>query len=293
MKYIIIFLKLFKKNNGFRFNISQKFLYGIDYSFIFSEMNSLFPYFDKNSVPIKIDNTYNISGVCGYGLAHWNKFLIDGDLNSKEIFYKQILHLKKYPDLIYPSNLKISNLKSPWFSCLYQGLAASMFLRSYINSNNEEYKFLAKKCIINMLNIDNNLISKFNNRVFLEEFPYSNPTHVLNGFLSAYISILEYKLFTSELDFEKIASELTDSLKINIVFYNKNKWSLYEISTGRFYNYSTTHYHNLHIAQLEYVKYLTKTNSFDDLIKEWKYSNSRLRYRLAAFFGKVLYKVFN
>lgn len=143
----------------------------------------------------------------------------------------------------------------------------------------------------NILVKDYNLVSEFNNQLFLEEFPYEKPSHVLNGFLSAYIAFLEYKNITNDSNFDLIIKSLSESFLFNLQFYSKSNWSLYEIIPGNFKNYATVHYHTLHIAQLEYIKYLTNVSNFDVQIRIWKNSLFSLRLRFVAFLGKVFFRL--
>ena len=267
--------------------------YGVDYSFVFKDLNRFFPSFNSSGVPIKEDGSHNISGVCGFGLANWNKYIESFDEECKKKFVNQIDFLKKNSSFIYPSNLKLNGLKSPWYSCLSQGLAASMFLRSYLLSALEVDKLNASHCLSNIFLKEYNLISEFNNKLFLEEYPYEKPNHVLNGFLSAYIAFLEYKNITDDSIFDQVIDNLHESLVLNIKYFNKNSWSLYEITDGKFYNYTTVHYHALHIAQLEYIRYLTNSNDFDNQIMIWRSSLFNLRLRLLAFLGKSFFRISN
>jgi hypothetical protein len=284
-------MQLFNFEDLFKFKMNHTTSYGVDYSFIFNDLNRYFPIFDDLGVPVKEDLSYNISGICGYGLAYWNLYLDTSDEECRKKFNSQIEFLKKTTSFFYPSNLKLKGLSTPWFSCLYQGLAASMFLRSYLLTASEVDKNIARKCLDNILVKDYNLVSEFNNQLFLEEFPYENPSHVLNGFLSAYIAFLEYKNITKDSNFDLIIKSLTESLQFNLQFYSKRNWSLYEITTGTFKNYATVHYHTLHIAQLEYIKYLTNVNNFDYHIGIWKNSLFSLRLRFIAFLSKVFFRL--
>jgi len=285
------FIQLFYFEDLFKFKMNNTTSYGVDYSFIFNDLNRYFPIFDDLGVPVKEDLSYNISGICGYGLAYWNLYLDTSDEECRKKFNNQIEFLKKTPSFLYSSNLKLKGLSTPWYSCLSQGLAASMFLRSYLLTASEVDKNNARKCLDNILVKDYNLVSEFNNQLFLEEYPYENPSHVLNGFLSAYIAFLEYKKITKDTTYDLVINCLFTSLDSNLHLFNKRNWSLYEITNGNLHNYATVHYHTLHIAQLEYVKYLTNVENFDNQIKIWKNSLFNLRLRFIPFLGKVVFRL--
>ena len=119
---------------------------------LFFNMEFYFPFFDKNNIPYS-KKKYNFSGISGFALANYNRYLKFGDLKYKEAFLNQIKFIEsKSNDNSYPSFQNFYEIKSPWFSSLYQGLIASCFIRAYLLTNDIKYITLANKSIQFVLN---------------------------------------------------------------------------------------------------------------------------------------------
>ena len=178
-----------------------------------------------------------------------------------------------------------------------QGEAASVLVRAYRVTNNSTYLDHAERslrpffCSIP----DGGVQSKFDNgSVFLEEYPSSKPTHVMNGFLYALVGLSEFcDVRESEKHFS-LYKELVETLKNNIGLWCNGSWSLYEdpaLAGGM--NSCTPSYHNLHISQLKWVCKRTEVPELCRVVSSWERGLNSFPVRMRALWGKVLFRLKN
>ncbi len=272
--------------------------YPIDYDFIFLNKAFYFPYFDKYYIPQSKDKKYNFSGISGYALANYNRFIKSGDLKYKEVFLNQIKFIEhNNNEGSYSSFQSFDDINPPWYSSLYQGLIASCYVRAYLLTNKFKYILLAKDSIEFVLNYEGNqmLVKKIKNINISQEYPGNKVPNVLNGHLSFLIGALETNKYLSLNNEVKIdITNFMINLKKFLSLCSKNKWSLYNYNPVKsMYNYSTINYHNLHISQIKYISTLTNSSEFDVIIKNWLLGKKSLIIRLYAMIQKIKYKFLN
>ena len=88
-KYILDFKEYLFGSDKFSYVNFDTKCYPINYEFIFFNMEFYFPFFDKNNIPYSKKKKYNFSGISGFALANYNRYLKFGDLKIKRHF-KQI-----------------------------------------------------------------------------------------------------------------------------------------------------------------------------------------------------------
>ena len=299
-KFIMDFKEYIVGSEKFFFKYFDPNCYPIDYEFIFSNMEFYFPKFDKNNIPYSFSNdrNYNFSGISGFALANYNRYLKSRDLKYKEAFFNQIKFIESYsPESSYPSFLNFHEIDAPWFSSLSQGLVASCYIRAYLLTNNTKYIHLAKESIEFVLSYEGSqkLIKKIKNIDVTQEYPGDKVPNVLNGHLSFLIGALETNRWLclnneQEINLDNFLTPLKEFLQLS----SKNKWTIYNVNNSdKHYNYSTINYHNLHISQTKYIAILTDSNEYDTIINNWEKGKNNLLVRLYAMFQKIRYRILN
>ena len=194
----------------------------------------------------------------------------------------------------YPSFQNFYEIKSPWFSSLYQGLIASCFIRAYLLTNDIKYITLANKSIQFVLNYNGpqKLIKKIENIHITQEYPGDKVPNVLNGHLSFLIGALETNKYLKLVHKKKNSlNNFLKPLKKFLLLCSKNNWTIYNYNFQKNHNFSTTNYHNLHISQLKYISILTNSE-YDDIINDWL-KVEKFKNKTFAMFQKIIYKIYN
>lgn len=273
--------------------------YFMDYSFALK--NEAKHYHPKDAEGIPMSNylnsgkSYNPTRVASFGLAHFQKFLIEGEVASKEMFLKVAEWFTQFDDGKFIYTIPYGELKPPWISCMAQGQGISVLVRAYNLTKEEKYLTVAKKAIIPFtINIEQGgLQSKIENKFdFLEEFPFKKPRHVLNGFIYAIVGIHELSLVAGDVAKEVRLDNLIKSLSNCNLWYADN-WSTYDLhksKKGR-RNTATITYQNVHITQFKYLEKIFPDYGFGEfaLRLEQDYKNVFLRFK--ALKNKILYRI--
>ena len=199
--------------------------YPIDYTWLNNER--YFKEFDRRGLPVRIvfgKGNYVPSGISGNAFRHHSNYLKNNTEESKHTFLSHADWFLQYSDGKFPNSISILGLglKGPWYSCLSQGLGISVLLRAWKITGRNEY-LRAAECALECLypNRSNGFHTILNNgTTILEEYPCQNPTHVLNGFLSALIGVHEYSVFVGDSRAAEYANYLKDSVEANIQLWD-------------------------------------------------------------------------
>ena len=180
---------------------------------------------------------------------------------------------------IYPDNP---------YSAMCQGEATSLFLRAYVELKEEKYFQAAKKAVdFMLLPLEQGGTTKYEGeQVILME--YTHLPVVMNGWIFALFGVFDWVLVDKEekykIIFEKCIQTLVDSLKD----FDCGYWTKYDIDK----KIASPFYHNLHIAQMEALKQITRNIVFERCEIEWRKYQKNFWKRSRAFLKKALQKIF-
>lgn len=286
---------------GYNGYCPNKFIYPLDLNFTLQNSNFYFKFKDSDGVPYRVYKSvgkqYNPTRIAAYGLAHYNNYISEGPLSSRDIFLKMANWYLSVESGEYSYNFDWEDLKAPWLSCMAQGEAASVLIRAYKITNDRAYLDHALKSLIPLFNsIDNGGVQSLidNKYIFLEEYPSLKCQHVLNGFLYGLIGIIETRLISGDEELRRLEEKLVSSLINNINKWGDSNWSYYQIDKNcRVNNYCTPAYHNLHIAQLKFINEHYPNNEIQYKIKSWSNGANRIDVRMKALLGKFFYRMTN
>lgn len=160
--------------------------------------------------------------------------------------------------------LPFYNFDIPWVGGLAQGLAISALIKANeIKTAEKAFKCLKNECVF---------IDKFSN-TWIEEYPTSPPTQILNGFIYALFGV--YDLFTStkNKEAEELWKRSLMTLKENLKRYDAGFWSKYSLHDNLL---STEFYHKVHIRQLKRLNELHPHIEFENYAKKWEIDLHRI-----------------
>jgi len=135
------------------------------------------------------------------------------------------------------------------YSCISQGEGASLLVRAYSQSGNQQYLQAAQKAIVTMLvPLANggtaNYVGDF---IVFEEFPMNPQRTVLNGWIFALYGLYDFHLATGDPNIAQALDAALRGLMAYLPRYDGGYWSLYDLAGS----IASPFYQQLHIAQLE------------------------------------------
>jgi len=253
---------------------------------------------DTDGVPL-----YQINGngyyhpvyISQYALGAFEYYLNTGNKEAKKAFLTCAAwlrdNLRRHNDFFYweygfqiefPGGL----YKIPWFSAMAQGQGASVLLRAFCETRQEEYLSAAEKAIepiFHTLSDGGISVVECNDYIFPQEYPTNPPSDILNGAITAYIGVYEYYKVTGDLRVKQFCDKIIRTFLAVIDQYDTGHWSLY----SRRPKYLATRYYNsVHVAQLKALYLITEEEKFLKYSRKFEsYQNNwvnRTRYIFAT-----------
>ncbi len=265
--------------------------------------------FDENGVPMldykgNVGVQYNPNAVAQYALGYYDLFTDTGNPEYKETFLKQadwfVNDLRVIEGGIGLWEYKFDfeyhkGLKAPWRSALAQGQGISVVLRAYLLTKDQKYLQTASKAFKSFEHRINEpggvTYSDDNGYTWFEEFIFTPPTHVLNGFIWALWGVYDYYLVTKNQKAIRLFNEAVHTLEDNISKYDIGFWTLYHLAPTKLKIVVSTYYQRLHTVQLEAMFGLTRKQIFKEYADKWKTYYSKWHCRCLAVPWKALSKL--
>ncbi len=260
-----------------------------------------FGQFDENGLPMVgfgADAIYNQIYIIQFGLITHDLVLsgVDIDKNTdrlkKSVQWLEANEEKIGETIVWRNHFENPRygLESGWISGMYQGQAMSLYLR-YGQLVGEEKKYLEKaNKIYNFFDtpFENGGVKRFDKQglLWFEEYPSSEPSFVLNGFIYAFLGIYDLWRITSGKDEKATIDSCVETLKKSIILYDSGYWSVYDQLKKEL---ATKYYHeNIHIPLMEVLHNLTGEEIFNHYQKRWKKQlNSKLNNNLVHLMYRV------
>lgn len=171
------------------------------------------------------------------------------------------------------------------YGAMAQGEGASLLLRIYAETHNEQYKDSAKKAIDFMLRpINDGGTSTYTNGL-INLHEYTHLPLVLNGFVFAWWGLYDYSLVDGS--YVTTMRQSLAGMRELLPRFSNSYWSLYDLG-GKI---ASPFYHNLHIAQMEAMFRITGDNIFKYYANKWKNDQGNLLKHALAFTRKAIQKI--
>ncbi len=243
-----------------------------------------------NEVPTRRVNKKNVEfsiEIFQYGLACYDLFLIEKNNEYLEKFQTMVnWALENQAEDGSWITFAFDYSDAP-YSAMAQGEGASLLLRAYTSTQNNEYLLKAKKAIEFMLIP----ISKGGTAVvdgdelYFKEFTCL-PV-VLNGWIFALFGLFDYQLVSKSKEIKQIIEQAIITLENNLEKFDNGFWSMYDIKE----KIASPFYHNLHIAQLQVLYDLTGKETFRIFYEKWEKYRKKRKNRRKAFWLKAKQKL--
>lgn len=265
--------------------------------------------FDGDGIPLldyrgKIGPQYNPIAIAQYGLGNYNLFKQTDDGRRRERFLTAaswlVENLEPHPagtgvwmhhfDFEYRDKLL-----APWHSGLAQGQGISVLTRAFAETGEQRFSDAAGVAFRafgadfpdgGVVHVD------AGGDPWIEEYPASPPTHILNGFIWGLWGVRDHALDTGSPEASALWERCVETLAGNLHRYDTNSWSLYDLSApGRLRMVASGFYHRLHIVQLRIMARLTDQPIFGEYADRWDGFSRRRWNRLYNRGYKAVFKV--
>lgn len=234
--------------------------------------------------------------IAAYGLAHFNRYLLQGRGESREIFLRMADWFHQSPDGLWRYEFDMGDMKAPWISCMAQGEGISVLVRAYRLTGKEGYLEQAIKAAqvfslpIQAGGVRSQIEGEWD---FLEEYPSLNPRHTLNGFLYALIGILDLAELEPAIKTQVGWDALLKTIETRHTLWDLSYWSAYDLHvtpSGRKHA-ATVAYHKLHITQMKYLGLKIGSLPLQKCAEKWLgyYRSPSCRWR--ALIAKTRYRL--
>ena len=210
-----------------------------------------------------------------YGLVCFNHFIKSGEEESFTTSKKQFGYLMNNGAetadgfyLFYNDHIGKFHLKGEWYAGITQAEILSLAIRIFITEPSDSLKSIIHKLANSMIKDKSEggiLIKTPEGFHWIEEYPGTKPSYVLNGFIFCIIALLEYELnFPSE-KIKIINEQLLESLIKSLPHYKRGKYFKY----SRLYaTLSNIEYQGVYVCQFKHLYLLTGNEAFKLLFEE-------------------------
>lgn len=276
-------------------------LYPLSYSNLIPLSLEYFGPFDQSTIPLQlIDNSlsYVPSRIAGWGLMNYNLCLSSNEAVTREESHQHFLNSASWFALnsdegLYRHFFPLLNLTPGWISALSQGLALSLLCRAYLITHDTRWLSHLEDIIRPLsIPVKNGGLQSIlpNGNIFLEEYPSTKHSYVLNGFLFALVGLSDASPFSDTAShlFHLYLSSLTNSLDL----WRFSSWSTYNYSpNSKFVNLNTPNYQVVHASLLHYLGQTSGYTIFTQEAQLLLDSLSHFRLRLLALSYKSIYRL--
>lgn len=255
--------------------------------------------FDENGIPYLVEkdrDVYSIVYVIQYALIQHEFMMHDGESEDRLKIFKNCISwldekAEAFKDAIVWRSAKNIQYELPegWTSSMYQGQAASLYLRAYQLFNEEKDLITAQKAIAYLkYDYTEGGVKRIDEKgyTWFEEYPTDPPSYVLNGFVYTIFGILDLYRVTGDAEVKALFDDCIDTLENNLHLYHRWYWSVYDQKKEQLVSYY--YQKNVHIPLLEILSKLTKKPIFATYHDKW---SRQLKGPLNKMIVEIMYRV--
>jgi|SRR5579872_103100 len=246
--------------------------------------------FDSDGV-LLIGGVYKPADIAQYALSQ-HEALCEGFVQAKPMFLAQARYLQRAQrdDGSYPytqPNPEYS-AASGWISAMAQGEAASVLMRAWVLTQDQDLKNAAEKALVPLRKDVARGGASFirGSSVFFEEVATPNPCHILNGHLFAAFAIWEaVQIGLADEELKNLHAVSISTLGRWLDLYDAGGWSYYDLATdleGQ-RHLASLFYHQFHISQLEVYGAMTGVLQFTRKAMLWRRAVGQLSARVRVW----------
>ncbi len=264
--------------------------------------------YDASGVPLldyhgNIGLQYNPIAISQWGLGNFNLFLRSKDEEHKRKslcaadWLVERLEANSSGVPVWNHNFDWeyrTPLKAPWYSGLAQGQGISLLVRVWQETGKAGYLEAATRAFVSFsrpTQAGGVCFTDEQGDLWFEEYIVSPPTHILNGFIWAAWGVYDFFLATKDEAAQRLFNRAVETMRKNLDRYDLGFWSLYEQSGTLLPMVASPFYHQLHVAQLRVMHWLTGAEVFSRTADRWEaYARSRSK-RARALCYKGAFKL--
>ncbi|TVR19330.1 MAG: hypothetical protein EA391_00890 [Balneolaceae bacterium] len=183
----------------------------------------------------------------------------------------------------------------PWRSGLSQAHGISTLLRAATITGDNKYDKYAKSAVAELVKPYSDGGMAFHREdgtVSFEEYFYDPPYSVLNGHIFSSIACWEAARYFEEESLKKMAELAFDFVENQLPDYDMGFWSKYSLKkTGRIDDIASSHYHDVHITQLNVLYKITGKKVFNTYSDLFYKNQSNPLNRKRALLYKIVAKL--
>jgi hypothetical protein len=233
-----------------------------------------------------------------YGLGCYERWLTgDGQIwLDAAVRVARYLVERQQPDGSWLNPLPLGHtfpLQAPWRCGMAQGEAASLLVRVYLETREEEMAHAALLALdpLSRSTSDGGVCALLDDAPWPEEYPTRPPSYVLNGAIFAWWGMRDVAVGLSDSDARSAFESGVAALESNLSRFDTGAWSLYCLYPHPLAPVASNFYHALHINQLTAMHALAPRQEFAAVRDRWAryFESGKLRRRATA--RKVLYRL--
>jgi heparosan-N-sulfate-glucuronate 5-epimerase len=248
--------------------------------------------FDDDKIPFLRNDDgiyYDPVNISQYGLLLISRE--DKDIPYLEKIAQKLISLgKEEPNHLFfhENELKSYQLEAGWVSGMTQGEVASFLLRLFQLTDKQEYFDLAKKSLeVMWLPVSENGVLTYLDEQYtwLEEYPSTPSSYVLNGFIYALYGLLDYYRITKDAKYKELIDECVKTLIYSLPKFDAGYWSYYDLLNKQLVRYY--YQKNVHVLQLKSLYDLFEDPCFKKYATKWEKKLTPLNF----LFVRIMYRV--
>jgi hypothetical protein len=184
-------------------------------------------------------------------------------------------------------------LSPPWISAMAQGEAASLLVRLYRETGDDELAEAAGRALrpLAVPSAAGGTSALLDGRPFPEEYPTDPPSFVLNGGIFALWGVHDVAVALDDADARRRFEEGVDTLAGAIHRWDTAYWSLYDLFPHAALNIASPAYHELHITQLRAMHALAPRRELAQAADRFERYLANPVSRAHALARKVLFRL--
>jgi heparosan-N-sulfate-glucuronate 5-epimerase len=236
--------------------------------------------------------------VAQYGLGCYERFLHGDGEGWRQAALRAARHLVREQDgdggWREPRETRHTfRIRGPWLSAMAQGQGASLLVRLYAETREEELAAAAHRALrpLGIPTREGGVRALLRDRPFLEEYPTEPPSFVLNGGVFALWGVYDVAAGLADGVAAREFGELLDALAANIGCWDTGSWSRYDLYPHPVVNLASPRYHRLHVTQLAALGLLAPRPDLERARERFEGYAASPPKRARALAGKVTFRL--
>ena len=244
---------------------------------------------------------YNPWFVGHIALGYHSKWKKDGKKYNFEQFIKLAewfvnTGIKTDNGLVWHYNFDyFGGQKKPWKSGLSQAHGVSTLIRAASITGSKVYSDSARLAINQMITTYDKggmAFKREDGTISFEEYFSDPPYSVLNGHLFSTFACWEASKYFNDEKLKSAADLAFEFVSNRLQLYDTGFWSKYSLNKiGILCDIASSHYHNVHVSQLEVASLLTKRPEFKEYTEKFKAYECNRFCRYKSLLYKIITKL--